>query len=110
MIEMIADQVKERFADGKRRRPVQCLAVAPRRRLLDERQQAGILARRLPVGRPVCRTDHQADFFNPGGDDLFEDDLQGRLLVPSRSTNRCSGNRPWSGPAAVMTAFRMPME
>ena len=30
----------------------------------------------------AAAADHDADFFNPGGDDLLQDDLQGRLLRP----------------------------
>ena len=79
---MVAHQVKERLLADERGRPIQGLPIAARRRLLDEGQQPGVLAGRLPVGGLAAAADNDADFFNPGGDDLLEDDLQGRLLRP----------------------------
>ncbi len=72
--------MQERLPADQRGRAIQGLAIAARAGLFDEDQQPRVVAGRFAIDRLAAAADDDADLFDAGGDDLFEDDLQGRLF------------------------------
>ena len=79
-VEVVAHQVQEGLPADQRGRAMQGLAITAGAGLFDEDQQPRVVAGRFAIDLLAAAADDDAHLLDAGGDDLFEDDLQGRLF------------------------------
>jgi hypothetical protein len=76
-VKMIADEMQERLCAREVSRQTQRMSVTAGIDLFDKMQSARMSPGGLAIGVPVAWSDDQTGFFDPGADDLFDENLQG---------------------------------